>query len=328
MYTDRSSHYSIAGFLVVVFVVLFVLAPRFFDAANLGDLGINVAISAIVGIGALAVIATGHIDVSAGAIFAISGIAGASAAASDTGPVASIAIAVGVGALLGLINAILITVLQIPSIIATLGTSSLFSGGLIFLTNGGLWIVGLPEDFTWIGQGSLAGVGVPIYIALVVLAVAWFLFNQTRGGRSIFAVGSNVEAARLAGIRVRVVEGSVFVVNGMLLALAASLTVARLGQAQTNLGSSITIAAITIAVVGGTSVFGGTGTVLGIVLASLLVEGTSSALTFLHLDPLWSQTLQGLFILAALTLSVIKRRGDGMPLRLPAALSKGNRRAA
>jgi ribose/xylose/arabinose/galactoside ABC-type transport system permease subunit len=328
MYTDRSSQYSIAAFLVVVFLTLLLVAPRFFDPTNLVDLGTSVAISAIIGIGALAVIATGNIDVSAGAVFGISGVAGASAASAGLGTGAALLVAVLTGAILGALNAVLVTVLQLPSIIATLGTSSLFAGGLIFLTSGGLWVVNLPPGFTWLGQGRLLGLSVPIFVALLVLLLAWALLSQTPAGRRIFAVGSNPEAARLAGINAKLVEGATFVINGALLALAATLTVARQGQAQTNLGTAVTITAITIAVVGGTSVFGGTGTVLGIVLAAVLVESTSSALTFLHLDPLWAQTLQGVFILAALTLSVLQRRSAGRPLRLPISILKGNRRAA
>jgi len=315
MYRDRSSQISIAVFLGIVLAVLALLAPRFFDPANLGDLGTSVAITAVVGLGALAVIATGNIDVSAGAIFAISGVAGASAADAGLGPVASLAIAVLTGAVLGAVNGVLVTLLQIPSIIATLGTASVFSGGLIFLTDGGLWIVGLPKDYTWLGQGSVLGVSVPILFAVVLCVLSALLLTQTPAGRRIFAVGSNAEAARLAGINAKLVEGATFVINGIALGIASTLTVARLGQAQTNLGDAITILAITVAVVGGTSVFGGTGSVLGIVLAAALVELTRSALTFLHLDPLWSESLQGLFILAALVLSVVQRRRAGRRLR-------------
>jgi ribose/xylose/arabinose/galactoside ABC-type transport system permease subunit len=328
MFTDRSSQYSIAAFLAVVLVVLGVAAPGFYDPTNLLDLGSSTAISAIVGIGALVVIATGNIDVSAGAVFGISGVIGAAAVASGVPAPAALLVSVLAGALLGTINAVLVTVLQLPSIIATLGTSSLFTGGLILVTNGGLWIVNLPDSFTWFGQGSLLGLKVPIVLAAVALPVAWAVLTQTPAGRRVFAVGSNLEAARLAGINAKLVEGVTFVVNGAVLGLAATLTVARQGQAQSNLGSAITMTAITIAVVGGTSVFGGTGTVLGILLAAILVESTSSALTFLHLDPLWAQTLQGVFILAAITLSVLQRRWSRVPARLPLSLTRRSSHAA
>jgi ribose/xylose/arabinose/galactoside ABC-type transport system permease subunit len=328
MYVDRSSQYSIAGFLAIVLAILVFAAPGFFDPVNLVDLGTATAITAIVGVGGLVVIATGNIDVSAGAIFGISGVLGAAVASTGAPPVLALLAAIGTGALLGLVNAVLVTALQLPSIIATLGTSSLLGGGLIFLTSGGLWIVNLPEGFTWLGQGKLLGLSVPIFISAMVLIVAWLLLSHTPAGRRVFAVGSNPEAARLAGINAKLVEGSTFVLNGSLLGLAATLTVARQGQAQTNLGDAITMTAISVAVVGGTSVFGGSGTVLGTLLAAVLVESTSSALTFMHLDPLWSKTLQGIFILAALTLSVLQRRRAGRPVRLPVSLSKGVRRAA
>jgi len=314
MYSDRSSQFSIAGFLVILLVALAIAAPRFFDPRNLGDLGTTTAIAAIVGLGALFVIVTGNIDVSAGAIYGASAVVAALAANAGLPTPLVIVVAVATGAALGLVNAVLVTLLKLPSIIATLGTSSLFTGGLIAITQGGLWVVGLPDGFTWLGQGSLLGVSVPIVVAVCVLAIGAFALARTRFGRRFYAVGSNPEAARLAGIRSRAVEGSAFVINGALLALAATLTAARLGQAQNNIGASITIAAITIAVVAGTSVFGGTGTVLGIVLAAMLVQTTTSALTFFHLDPLWAQMTQGLLILAALILSVVQRRRSGLGL--------------
>lgn len=314
MYSDRSSQYSIAGFLAVLLVALAIVAPRFFDLRNLGDLGTTTAIAAIVGLGALFVIVTGNIDVSAGAIYGTSAVIAALVAKAGLPTPVVVLVAVASGALLGLINALLVTVLRLPSIIATLGTSSLYTGALIAITGGGLWVVGLPDGFTWLGQGAVVGLSVPIIIALVVLGLAAFVLARTPFGRRFYAVGSNAEAARLSGINSRAVEGSAFVLNGALLALAATLTAARLGQAQNNIGASITIAAITIAVVAGTSVFGGTGSVLGIVLAAILVQTTTSALTFFRLDPLWAQMVQGLLILAALVLSVIQRRRAGLGL--------------
>lgn len=326
MYTDRSSQISIGSFLAILLIVLAIQAPRFFNSANLADLGVNIAIAAIIGVGALTVIATGNIDVSAGSVFAISGISGAAAANAGVPGLAAMGIAMATGLLLGTINAVLVTILQLPSIIATLGTSSLFSGALIFLTGGGLWITGLKPDYTFIGQSKLLGLGLPIWVAAGVLLISWFALTKTIPGRSVFAVGSNSEAARLSGINAKLVEGSTFVINGLALSIASTLTVARLGQAQTNLGAAITMMAITIAVVGGTSAFGGTGSLLGIVLAAALVTVTGSALTFLHMDPLWSQAIQGAFILAALAASVVQRRREGKPPILP-FMTKVNRYA-
>jgi ribose/xylose/arabinose/galactoside ABC-type transport system permease subunit len=316
VHVDRSAPLSIGVFLAVVLSALALLAPRFFTAPNLVALGTTVAISAIVGLGALFVIATGNIDVSAGAVFGITGVIAAQTALSGVPPLLAIAAAAAAGAALGLINAVLVTLVQIPSIIATLGTSSIFTGALILITDGGAWVVGLPKAYTWLGNGRVFSVPIPVYIALVALAGGWWILTRRPAGRMVFAVGSNPEAARLAGIRVKAVEGVTFLINGALLGLAASVTVARLGQAQNNLGTNITIAAITIAVVGGASAFGGSGTVLGIALAAVLVELTGSALIFFHIDPLWTRTLQGLFIVAALVLSVLQRQRQGLGLRL------------
>jgi len=314
MYVDRTPQISLAGFLVVLLLALGLAAPRFFAPSNLLDLGTTTAIAAIVGLGALFVIVTGNIDVSAGAIFGIAAVVGAQLAKDGAPAILAVLGALATGAALGAVNALLVVVLRLPSIIATLGTASLYGGALIAITQGGVWVVGLPEDFTFLGQGGVGPVPVPIVISIVALLVAGAVLGRTPLGRRFYAVGSDREAARLSGIGAGGVEAAGFILNGTLLALAATLTAARLGQAQNNIGSSITIAAITIAVVAGTSVFGGTGTVLGIALAAALVQITTSALTFFRLDPLWAQTTQGLLILAALVLSVVQRRRGGRSL--------------
>jgi ribose/xylose/arabinose/galactoside ABC-type transport system permease subunit len=322
MHIDRAPQVSIGALLTLVLVALGVLAPSFFAGANLSNLATTIAISSIVGIGALLVIATGNIDVSAGAVFGITGVIAAQVATSGVSPVLALAAGAAAGATLGLVNGLLVTFVDIPSIIATLGTSSVFTGALILITGGGAWVVGLPAGFAQLGSGRLLGVPVPVYVAAAVAALVWWVLTKRPAGRTVFAVGSSSEAARLAGIRVKAVEGATFVVNGALLGLAAALTVARLGQAQNNLGANITIAAITIAVVGGASAFGGTGTVLGILLAAVLVELTSSALIFFHVDTLWTRTLQGLFIVGALIISVLQRRRSGLGLTRPRFFSR------
>ncbi|MEA5054218.1 MAG: ABC transporter permease, partial [Propionicimonas sp.] len=208
-------------------------------------------------------------------------------------------------------------VLQLPSIIATLGTSSLFSGALVLGTGGANWVTDLPAAFTSLGQGGWGPISVPVLFAVVILPLVWLLSTQTSAGRRVMAVGSNSEAARLVGIRVKLVEGATFVLNGIFLGIGATLAVAYLGQAQTNLGAGITFTALTVAVVGGTDVFGGTGSVLGVTLAAVLIEMTDSALVFFHIDSLWAKALQGLFILMALAMSVAQHRRSRRPLRLP-----------
>lgn len=307
MYKERSSQISIGVLLMIIVILLACTARAFFSGSNLVGLATTISTSFIVGLGALGVMATGNIDVSAGAIYGITGVVAAQLSLSAVPGYLAILAAMAVGALLGGINALLITGLKIPSIVVTLGTSSIFTGVMILVTHGGAWIVGLPENFTMFGQGRIWGwLPVPVLFAVVAGGIVSYITTRIPFGRMIFAFGSNAEAARLAGIPVRRVEGAVFVANGALLGLAASLVVARLGQAQNNIGDTVTMAAITIAVVGGVSALGGTGRVSGIFMATLLVEVTSSALIFFHVDTTWNKAIQGGFILIALVVSVIK----------------------
>ncbi len=305
MIFDKKTVWSIGTLIALTCILLLIFAPDFYSLTNLSIILTSMATTFLVGLGALFVMGTGSIDVSAGAIYGITAIVAAQCSVSGLPGFLCILIACLLGMFLGAINAVIVTVLRIPSIVATLGTASIFSGALIFGTNGGAWVVGLPKDYVFFGSAHIFGIPVPVVLALFVGLFVQFIISETRFGREVFAVGSSLESSRLAGIPIRQVQAAVFCINGAFLGLAAAVVAARLGQAQTNLGDNITLTAITLAVVGGVSAFGGTGSVIGILLATILVELTGSALIFLHVDPIWNKTMQGIFILAALLVSAI-----------------------
>jgi rhamnose transport system permease protein len=306
MYVDYRRQLSLALFLVLLTVGLALRNPAFAAPTNLRDICVNASHLGIAALGMFLVILIGQIDVSVGAMLAIcSTLAGLMAKQGIPTPVIALA-AVLAGALLGGLNGFIVAGLRIHSIVVTLGTASIYRGLLIKAT-GGSWIYGLPPQFTAFGQGNVFGVPNPLITLALVYLLAAFLLSRLPAGRALFAVGSNPDAARLAGLPVAGVQISAFVINGALVGLAAVVFASRFTVIQSNAGIGFEFAAITAVLVGGANIFGGSGTVFGTLLGTLVISALASALVFLGINSLWEPCFQGLFILAAVILDRVRR---------------------
>jgi len=298
---------GLAALLAVMLVAISACAPRFAGRDNLVDILINNSYLLVAAAGMTMVILTAGIDISVGAILAVSATAAGFSAAAGWPVVGVLAVAVFTGLALGAINAGLITGFRIPPIIATLATLTLFRHILIHFT-GGRWI-NLPPAFREFGLSSPLGVPIPIWFALLsAVGVAAFL-RYTVAGRSIYAMGSNPDAARHLGINVARTERLVYMAVGALVGVAAFVFSGRWSAIQTNAGGGMEMVVITAVVVGGADVFGGSGTIVGTVLGVLLLGVISSSLTYLHIDPAWEKTFQGALILTAVVVDALRRRG-------------------
>jgi ribose/xylose/arabinose/galactoside ABC-type transport system permease subunit len=315
MHSDRSAPVSIGVFLAVLLLALAIGSPDFFTRDNVLDVLTSASYLSLIGLGMMVVVLTGHIDVSLGAVVTVCAVAGAELATNGVPLLAVIALTVALGAGLQVINAVLVTRFAISSIIVTLGTASIFTGMLIKLTDGGAQIVGLPQSYLDLAQGKLLGIPHPVLFAGVALGLAGLAFRHLPAARALFAVGSNDEAARLAGVRVRTAVAAAFVINGMLAAFTALLVSSEVGSVQSDVGTPMTLQAISVAVVGGTNVFGGSGSVLGVAMAAVLLQTIATALTYFSVDPLWQQAVQGAFIVLALAVYTVRAR------RSPGALA-------
>ena len=307
MYIDRGREVSIAVFLGVIALVLLIFAPNFFSVGNLADILVNTSYVAIAALGGMLAILTGQPDISVGSILAICAITAGTLSKMGVPVFAVFLIACGVGATLGLINGLLVTRLGIHSIIVTLGTLSIYRGVLLYVT-GGAWVYDLPPDFRQLGLGSVFGIENPIWVAVLVLVAGSFVLRNTAWGRSLYAVGSSEEAARLSGVNPSRVITSAFTVNGALVGVAAMVFAPRFSTIQSNIGTGFEFLVITAVVVGGVHIFGGSGTVLGVALGSLLVGITGTVLVFLEISAFWEQTLHGLFILLAVGFGVFQAK--------------------
>jgi rhamnose transport system permease protein len=253
------------------------------------------------------VILTGEIDVSVGSIFAICGVAAGVVAKTGVPTVVACFAACAIGAALGALNGALVAYVRIPSIVVTLATMTALRDGLRWATQGA-WVADLPPSFQWFGlrQATYPIAALLTAVALVVLA-AWGLRNLA-AGRAIYATGSNAEAARVFGINTHRVVFLVFALTGALTGLAAVFNSVRFNQIPSNAGLGLELKVIAAVVVGGTAITGGRGSIGGTVLGVVLLGAIGPALTFLGTSAYWEQALQGVVILAAITIEALRSR--------------------
>ncbi|MBS1786628.1 MAG: ABC transporter permease [Acidobacteria bacterium] len=289
---------SAAAAFIVLLLAVGIVAPSFFSVANLRDLLISNAPVLIVAMGMTLVIIAGQIDISVGSQFAVCGIT-AGMLAKNLPMSAVLVLVIIAGCALGSINGWLVAKVKIPAIVVTLATLVAWRDGLRWATEG-TWVQNLPANFQWFGFGQSAGQGLIILASLALLvAFAWALGNLP-AGRAIYAVGSDTEAARLAGINPPRVTLSVFVLMGALVGLAALLNAIRFSSVPANAGIGLEMKAIAAVVVGGAAITGGRGTLLGTLIGVALLGTIGTALTFAGINPFWEKAIQGAIILAAL----------------------------
>jgi len=289
---------SIALAIVALWTVLALAAPGFFNAANLLDVLMANMPVLIAALGMTLIILTGHIDISIGSQFAICGVAAGLLAKSGLPLLAVCVLVVLAGAALGAINGALVAWVRIPSIVVTLAAMVALRDGLRWATQGA-WVEDLPRSFQWFGLTLGASQAVTASIAAVLFAAAAWGLRNLAAGRSVYAAGSNENAARLAGIDTARVTFWVFAGAGALTGCAALLNSARFNQIPSNTGLGLELKVIAAVVVGGTAIRGGRGTVVGTLLGVILLGTIGPALTFLGVSAYWEKAIQGAIILAA-----------------------------
>ena len=290
---------SSAAALATLLVIVAAASPSFFSAANLRDLALNNAPTLIVAIGMTMVILAGEIDISVGSQFAVCSIASGWLATGGVPIPLLLPCVLAMGATLGAVNGLFAGLLRLPSIIVTLAMMVVLRDGLRWTTQGA-WVQNLPRSFQWLGVGQEAGQWLIVAAAVVTFACFAWALRKLAAGRAIHAVGSDAEAARLAGIEPRRVVLAVFVLMGALSGLAALLNAVRFSVVPGNPGMGLELKAIAAVVVGGTAITGGRGTLGGTLIGVALLGTIGTALTFLGINPFWEKAIQGAIILASL----------------------------
>jgi ribose/xylose/arabinose/galactoside ABC-type transport system permease subunit len=292
--------------LAALFLIVGAYNPRFIAERNLYSIFLGNAYIAVAAIGMSMVIISGNIDISVGSLIGVLATLSGTLAVDGVPIVLAWIIPVVVSVAFTTMMGAMVAYLRIPSIVVSLGFLSILKGGLISAT-GGAWINKLPEGFH-LAQMRPLGVPMPIYfmLLLTVAAAAWMRFSAT--GRSIYAVGGNAEAARLSGINYERTIVRVFAIHGVFVGIAAILFATQLAIIQSTVPPNLELTIITASVVGGVSILGGTGTVVGSTLAAILIAAIGSSLIFINVSPYWLRAVQGVLILLTVLADLWRRR--------------------
>jgi rhamnose transport system permease protein len=311
--------------LLLLIAVTAALEPRFVESDSLRNLALNASIFAILAAGQTLVIITRNVDLSVGSVLGLSAYFAGDLLSGHQGRSLVVVFALGIalGAGCGLINGVLVTWGRVPALVVTLGTLYVFRG-LAFLWTDGRQVNAetLPDAFLDLGSDSLLGVPILVLIAIVVVLAVGQWLRDFRAGRELYAIGSNPEGARLAGVRSERRVLTAFVLAGALAGLGGVLFTARFGTVDATAGTGYELTVIAAAVVGGVAIFGGTGSVYGAALGALLLGTITSSLIVLRVEAFWQQAAIGALLLLAIAFDRL------VGLRLDAALRRRSARRA
>lgn len=289
--------------LLLLFVIVSILNPNFLEPLNLLNLLRQVSINALIAFGMTFVILTGGIDLSVGAILALSSALTAGMIVSGMDPMIAIIIGCLLGGIMGMVNGLLITKGKMAPFIATLATMTIFRG-LTLVYTGGNPITGLGENvlFQLFGKGYFLGIPVPAITMMVTFAVLYIILHKTPFGRKTYAIGGNEKASLISGIKVPRVKVMIYGLSGLLAALAGAILTSRLNSAQPTAGTSYELDAIAAVVLGGTSLTGGKGRIFGTLIGALIIGTLNNGLNLLGVSSFYQMVVKGVVIIIAVLL--------------------------
>lgn len=298
---------ALIGLLIMMFG-LSLVSPHFLTKSNLLNVFRQVSVVSILSIGMTFVIITGGIDLSVGSMMALSSLVTAVLMMfTDTNMALAIILGIITGAALGSINGLLITKLRMAPFIATLAMLSV-ARGLTLVGTGGMPLYGLPKNFGFIGGGYLLGIPVPVIINVIIYIFAIYFLNYTRTGLYLFAVGGNEDAARLSGISVARIRMIAYILSGVLSAIGGIILASRITSLEPIVGEGIQLDCIAAAVIGGTQMGGGYGSLIGTFIGALIMGFLRNGLNILNVSVYWQQVVIGTVIAATVGLSILRKK--------------------
>ncbi len=284
--------------LIILCLVLSIMTPRFIGISNIMNVLTQISVNAIIAIGMTCVILTGGIDLSVGSVVAIAGAVTASLVKSNVSILIALLVALAIGSLIGLFNGAVISKMKIQPFIVTLSTMSILRGVTYVYTNG-IPISGLSSGFMFIGNYRFLEVPFPVFIVILIFLITWYVINQTRFGRYVYALGGNEDSARLTGINTDSVKTIVYILSGVFAAISGVIVTSRIGSASPNAGSGYEMDAIAAVVLGGTSMAGGEGTIIGSIIGAMIIGVLNNGLNLLNVSPFYQSIVKGVVILLA-----------------------------
>lgn len=292
----------------LICLALTLLSDAFFTAGNLLNVLRQTALLFLMASGLTLVILTAGLDLSIGANVALSACLAASVMKQTGSPALGCLTGIATGSLVGVINGGLVTALRIPSFIATYGMLWILSG-ITYYYMAGETIHGFPPGFRQLGSGYILGIPTPVYMMLVFLLVGWWFTQRTVWGQQIYAIGANPVAARLSGVPVERRLILAYGFSGAMAGLASLVILARINSAQGDIGEELTLPAIAAVLIGGTSLFGGVGTVAGTLVGALILTLVINGMNLLQINASWQPLVTGVIVVLAVWLDAFTRRG-------------------
>lgn len=302
----KTKEIGIIFILIVLSVLIQIKNPIFLTFSNIIDVCRNTSYTLIIAVGMTFVLIAKGLDLSVGSLMALGGLVSALAMFHGVPILLAVLLGLLVGGAFGLVNAICIVKLRIPAMIATLGTMYMARGLVLVITKGSP-VFPLPDAFGAFGRGYLLGIPYVVLIAALLSVIAHLVLTRTTYGRKVYAIGGNPETAKFAGINVALVTASCYLISGVLAALSGILTAARMGSGQPSIGDGTEMTVITAVIIGGTSLNGGAGTILGTVLGALLMNVLSSGMNLVGISAYWQQFVMGLIIIVAVGADMYQR---------------------
>ena len=293
--------------LIVLFVGLSIATPYFLTANNLASVARQTAVFNTMALGMTIVIITGGIDLSVGSILGLAGLIGAMALEAGYPVAVGVFVGIGVGMLCGFLNGLLITRLRIPPFVVTLGALGIYRGVALIISNG-LPVHRIPPAFAFVGEGSLLGVPFVLWLLVICAVLVHLVLEHTRLGRYAFAIGSNKIASVYAGIPVDFHTIAVYAIGGALTGLAGMIEASRLMTGQPTAGQGYELQAIAAVVIGGGSLNGGEGSVIGTLIGAFIMGLLSNGADLLNISNYWQQVIIGSVIILAVTLDEVRKR--------------------
>ena len=294
--------------LVILMAVITIINSNFLTANNLLNLLLQVTSNALIAFGMTFVILTGGIDLSVGSILALSSALTAGLLGSGMPVTLAILISLILGCILGMINGLLISYGKLAPFIVTLATMTIFRGATLVYTNGNPITKGLSDTFLFqfLGQGYIVGIPFPVIIMFIVFIVLYVLLHKTAFGKSVYAIGGNEKAAYISGVKLNKVKIIIYSISGIMASISGLIITSRLSSAQPTAGASYEMDAIAAVVLGGTSLSGGKGRILGTLIGALIIGVLNNGLNIIGVSAFWQQVVKGVVILIAVLIDRFK----------------------
>ncbi|WP_172925485.1 ribose ABC transporter permease [Streptococcus sp. 1343] len=294
--------------LIILMAVITIINSNFLTANNLLNLLLQVTSNALIAFGMTFVILTGGIDLSVGSILALSSALTAGLLGSGMPVTLAILISLILGCILGMMNGLLISYGKLAPFIVTLATMTIFRGATLVYTNGNPITKGLSDTFLFqfLGQGYIVGIPFPVIIMFIVFIVLYVLLHKTAFGKSVYAIGGNEKAAYISGVKLNKVKIIIYSISGMMASISGLIITSRLNSAQPTAGASYEMDAIAAVVLGGTSLSGGKGRILGTLIGALIIGVLNNGLNIIGVSAFWQQVVKGVVILIAVLIDRFK----------------------